>query len=140
MIAYFTGVWPGEQAGHCCFTPDGQRPRHDVAPSPWAESPSKLYPLGDATPQGVAWPDRYSNAEGQPEGRARIVRQGGWTLVFVWDRSGDKRPGSHATFALQADLEPAEALDKARELFPRVFARIERHLGRSVVLDGGGAP
>lgn len=102
-----------------------------------------LYPLGDATPCGVAWPEGYDRGIWrpgfqQPEGRARVVRRDGWTLVCLWDRSADGRHGSHASFALQADLEPAAAMEKARELFPAVFERIEQHLGRAVVLDGAG--
>ena len=72
--------------------------------------------------------------EGQPEGVLRFVRQGGWTLVFWWDRSADRRFGSYSAIAFDAELPDAEALATARRFFPEVFARIEAHLGRPVVL------
>lgn len=140
MIAYFTGVLPGERSGHYCVTPERVRPYHSLR-SPWGESDS--YPLGDAAPTQAAWPEAYDRYKTrvypnvEPEGLARVVRRDGWTLVCLWDRSGDGRHGSHASFALHADLEPAAALEQARALFPGVFARIERHLGRAVVLDEG---
>lgn len=136
MTAYFMGVAPGEDAGHYCVSADGRSACQGVR-TPWADVAG---PLGDATATRAAWPEghdgygcwRYPTA--QPEGLARVVRKDGWTLVSLWDRSADHRHGSHASFALPADLEPASALETARELFPAVFERIERHLGRPVVL------
>lgn len=146
MIAYFMGVWPGDSAGHYCVLPNGDSTGiggREHPPSPWAEA--SYMPLGDSTATKGGWPERHDR-QGmvrydweQPEGRARVVRRDGWTLVTMWDRSADGRRGSHASFALHADLEPQAALQQARSLFPAVFARIERHLGRSVVLDEGSA-
>lgn len=145
MIAYFTGVRPGAKAGHYCFTPDLRITNGREPPSPWVDQGGS-YPLGDSKPCRAAWPEGYDQRGywrmelPQPEGLGRVVRQDGWTLVCLWDRSADRRGGSHASFALQADLLPVEALAKARELFPAVFARIERHLERAVVLDDGRKP
>ena len=145
MIAYFVGVWPGDKAGHYCRTPDGVRVRASgrAPATPWAEQYS---PLGDLPSTRVAWPEcydaspwsTYSRPETpQPEGVARVVQRDGWTLVSLWDRSADGRPGSHASIAFEG--ASPDALAEARRLFPAVFARIEHHLGRAVVLDAGGS-
>lgn len=137
MIAYFLGVWPGERCGHCDFLPDGARPGKDAAPSPWGVE-SKLFgyrTLGEGPVLTAAWGGWFVGE--QPEGLARVVRSSGWTLVTMWDRSGDPRFNSSASFALCAELEPAEALDAARKLFPAVFERIETRLGRPVMLVEG---
>lgn len=148
--AYFTGVRPGDRAGHYCFTPDfrsqfsmnGKR-------SPWA-SPTGIYPLSDNGVTGpIMWPESHDKhgrlasdgrgrgEDNQPEGRARVTQKDGWTLLFLWDRSADQRGGCCAGFAFDALLDPEAALDAVRATWPTVIARIEKHLGRSVVLDGG---
>ena len=115
-------------------------------PSPWAAK-AVGYPLSDDGTCGpAAWPElydargrfRYIRSDtghsdgGQDEGVPRFVRKDGWTLVFLWDRSADKRGGCCAAFAFDAELPDAEALATARRFFPEVFARIETHLGRVV--------
>jgi hypothetical protein len=72
--------------------------------------------------------------EARIEGAPVFVRRNGWTLVSMWDRSGDRRPGSHATFALGAELSDTEALAECKQLFPEVFTRIERQLGKPGVV------
>jgi hypothetical protein len=129
--AYFFGVCPGSRSGHYCHVPGLGRWRNDDPLTPWVGKESWWGPIGETTALEACWDKR----DGQPEGEPRFDRRDGWTLVAMWDRSADKRMGCCAIFAFQRDLTDPEALALARELFPRVFARIEKHLGRPVRLE-----
>ena len=144
MIAYFTGVRPGDANGHFCHVPGYKWASHTAPRSPWAGERA-LVPLADNGVCGPAtWPELYRpgthygltklGAE-EPEGRARTARKDGWTLLFLWDRSADRRGGCSASFAFDQDLDDHAVLETARKHFPEVFERIEKHLGRQVVLD-----
>lgn len=50
-------------------------------------------------------------------------RRGGWTAIAVWDNSVDRRPGSHSTFVVAADVNTEELLRLAKEQWPEVFSR-----------------
>jgi hypothetical protein len=67
--------------------------------------------------------ERRHYDERQPEGVAKVTRQGGWTALAFWDRSVDHRHGSNSTFFLEGDYDYEGALALARDLFPEVFAR-----------------
>jgi hypothetical protein len=134
VIAYFMGVWPGEEAGHYCRNPFGTCYLRGVPRSPWGDV---CDPLGDGQPLRAAWGDldvvSYRDREThpravQPEGIGRVVVRDGWTLLTCWDRSGDARRNSHASFAFSEALTPEQALAAARERFPGVWARIDAHL------------
>lgn len=141
--AYFTGVRPGHDAGHYCFLPGFSDPGLHPKRSPW---PSYAIPLCDNGLTGpIMWPESHRDGmliysgpgePNQPEGRARVRRKDGWTLVFLWDRSGDRRGNSSAGFAFDAELTDEDALREVRMTWPTVIDRIEKHLGRAVVLDG----
>lgn len=47
------------------------------------------------------------------------------TIVACWDRSMDKRPGSHSTFLIPGVLTKEDAITAARIAFPTVFERFE---------------
>jgi hypothetical protein len=134
VTAYFMGVWPGEEAGHYFGTPRGMSWGHDHPRSPWAEASCAL---GDRAVIVAGWGDpdavdrrdrREHPALVQAEGIGRVVVRDGWTLLTCWDRSGDARRNSHASFAFSAALTPEQALATAREQFPGVWARIDAHL------------
>lgn len=50
-------------------------------------------------------------------------RKDGWTLIAIWDRSGDSRPGSHSTFIIEADIPSQDLWTLARAQWPEVFKR-----------------
>lgn len=137
MIAYFVGVKPGDRAGHFCYKPgyqkvwlsrDSVQLSKDGEPSPWAG----VYPLGDSEATEAAWPDW----ETPVEGNGHSIRTKGWTLLSFWDRSGDKRPGSHASFAFDVDVGAEEVLGLAREHFPEIITRMETYLGEPLKVRG----
>ena len=137
MNVYFLGVWPGYRAAHVLHGRDGWPIRSGgmKPPSPWGTARflgSQM--VEERLVLSAAWPDHYVGDD--VEGRARVVHKDGWTLVSMWDRSGDSRHGSHSSFIIDKHLEPEEALRVAKEHYPTVFHRIEQHLNRAVVLDG----
>jgi hypothetical protein len=125
-VVHFYGVWPGNKAGHFRYKPDGSRLRYEGVP---ARGPLSLYP----------W-DRWHGATDRPEDEGKFWH---WhhptvpiTLLLSWDRSADKRHGCAATFIICDHVTPEVGLDLARAAFPRVFERIEKHLGRAPEFAG----
>lgn len=129
--------------GHYCRTPNGEWIDHrEHAHSPWGGQQDVL---GDGPPQNAVWGPpssrRNGNPADQPEGIAKVLVADGWTLLTCWDRSGDKRTGSHASFVFHAVLTPDDALREARARFPGVWARIDAHLAKlGLVLRVEAAP
>ena len=125
----FFGVWPGTGAGHHIRVPCG-----DWYPQPLRD---RLGALTKARGSGhlFLYPP---GSQDQPEGKL-------WhwyhpdeplTLLLSWDRSGDRRHGSVASFVVLDHVTPEYGLELARAAYPRVFERIEAHLGRPVMLAG----
>lgn len=126
--AYFFGVWPGWTGGHFCHRPSGARATGEEGrPTPWASALGE--PLCES--KGISALLEASGAA-RREGVPVVEVIDGWTLLAMWDRSGDSRPGSVALFAFDAELAPAEAVAEARAGFPWVIARIEARIGRPV--------
>ena len=126
---HFFGVWPGRPNGHFTWTPEGRQ----LAREPRVLRRGYLYPIDTR--------DRWR--EEQPEGIFWHWRDSELTLLTSWDRSADRRGGCCAAFVVYRPMDATQALALARAAFPAVFARIETHLGRDVVLGGptddGGA-
>ncbi len=121
---YFLGVAPHDEVGHWCWLPGCvDWAAKNASPSPWADG---VGPIADEGAIRSLW----AREEPQVEGLPRFARKGRWTLMAMWDRSGDSRPGSHAAFAVDLSLSDADMLALCKEQYPRVFARIEAHLGR----------
>jgi hypothetical protein len=59
----------------------------------------------------------------QVEGVARIHHLAGWTALAFWDRSVDHRPGSNSVFIFRGELTFDDAVARAKEKFPDVWAR-----------------
>ena len=135
VTAYFRGVKPGSIWGPKHYKPGLDEAGFNDPPTPWfGPDEGNTQSL---RPMEACWDlDR----DGYPEGEARFAREDGWTLVTLWDRSGDHRQNSKSVFAIQADLSDEEALGMARLLFPEVFARIEKRLKREVRLAPATCP
>lgn len=138
MNVYFFGVRPGDSAGHFLHTEHYQT-LYTSSPirTPWGGETWPLLEteaLWDAFAPGKKPRSPYQVPSPQPEGQPAFARRDGWTLVALWDRSADRRGGCCALFPMDADIPDQEALAAAKERFPAVFARIEKHLGRQVEL------
>lgn len=134
--AYFCGVLVGGSGHHCRSWPPVPDvwPRLVEDPTPWAGGG---VPLCDWHParDGLRAPGRTFLQRPtciETEGIFAHLMVDGWTMLAAWDRSGDKRGGGTATFALRGELLPVEALDRCRGLYPALFQRIECYLGRVV--------
>ncbi len=94
-----------------------------------------LYPDG-FTPEALDGGYCHADPNGrQPQGGAKLSRAHGWMLLAVWDRTGDARGNSHATFLVRGEHDfPAVCL-RAEEAYPELWARIAA--GGPVYLIGG---
>lgn len=122
-IVHFFGVWPGAGAGH------HRRDRHGAMLR--EESIGReghLYP----------WDTRREFRREQFEGKFWHWHhpEKPLTLLTSWDRSEDERGNCCSAFIVHAHVTPEHALKLARADFPKVFSRIEAHLGRAVELAG----
>jgi hypothetical protein len=61
--------------------------------------------------------------EEQEQGRAVLHHRDGWTALAFWDRSVDERGGSNSVFVARGTFTADEMIAKAREAFPRIWAR-----------------
>ena len=66
---------------------------------------------------------RFCPDKSQKNGTYKHTQVDGWSIVAFWDNTIDSRPGSHSTFVVNEVIEATELLDRAREAFPKVFAR-----------------
>ncbi len=137
MLAYFTGVHPASTAGHYCYAAGWQSTKGSDPPSPWAGESQWPNPLNEfgcisAVRQRLGLKMGGYDMGKQTEGEPLLLHKDGWTMLGMWDRSGDRRGGSCSAFAFQAVLTLDEAVAAARRLFPGVIERIEKHLGRSL--------
>lgn len=124
MIAYCCTAAP--DGAMECSTPKGRIRSRDHHPSPWAD-PTPWFPLGDLAALRGVGVDGWGR-DRQVEGVARVAILHRWTLVSLFDRSGDRRHGSHASFCFDAEIAPRAAVTLARITFPSVLERIDAHL------------
>lgn len=105
---YF-GVWDVRRLGHAIYGPTGQVEHTSSLPS--FLDPVQL--------DGVYAPDLAT----QPEGLARVVHLGDWTLLAFWDRSGDTRPNSNSVFIVRGHFSFQAMLHIAKDAFPSIWRR-----------------
>lgn len=101
------------ESGHYAWRPNWQRWR---APTPF-----------DGTTGSATMLDGggFTPPMGEENGKARLTHVDGWTVLSFWDNSMDKRPGSHATFAVDDTVDFETMLQLAREAYPAVFGRMQ---------------
>ncbi len=119
-MMFYYGCWAG--IGHHAFLPNGQSATQDEMRCPWSQYSRSfsgacidggLQPLRGDIPHDVP----------QPEGLARLTQEAGWTALSFWDRSIDKRGGSHSTFVAEGTFTFAQMVEQAKRLFPTIWAR-----------------
>jgi len=110
---FYFGCWG--DVGHYLWTPDGRRAR--------SAGPFTALDLdGRFCPGVVGRTDRIS-PNVQPEGVAALHHANGWTVLAFWDRSVDRRRGSHSTYVIEGTHDFGEAVRISSAAFPRVWAR-----------------
>lgn len=117
--AIYFGTWGGP--GHFAHLPDmNWVPRGTRLSNltPWGHDGLDRAPKWDVTPGS-----RYSGHYGK-QGDAVLRHKDGWTCLAVADYTVDSRPNSHASFVFLGHLTFEEAVERAREVFPRVVARV----------------
>lgn len=61
----------------------------------------------------------------QEQGNARLSFESGWTLLHFWDRTVDRRPGSHSIFLVEGGPHSGDVMmQRAERAFPKVLTRI----------------
>ncbi len=129
------GVWPvdGEEtwgASRKVELSDGSvMYDRDLRGTPWTLDDLNWGPIG-GRPHRWDFEDRHR--EEQAVFRHQV--KDGWTMLSCWDRSGDVRYGSVATFVIEGELIPSEAVRRVQEAFPRLWERITAE-GYRVPLD-----
>jgi hypothetical protein len=114
----YAGVHPRRTSGHFAWTEEWRAPEYKAA-----------FPFGYTELERYApnsRPGRETPREDQVQSVAVVRQDRGWTVLAMWDRSGDCRHGSNSAFFAPGHLTGEEVLALARELFPEVVARIER--------------
>ena len=92
--------------------------RHEV----WNESKlPKDFPVRTMSLDGGLLPPNLP----QDQGKATLVRLGGWTILTFWDRSVDTRGGCNSSFVIPAELDFEQAKEVAQERFPWVWERFK---------------
>jgi hypothetical protein len=130
--AFFFGVWPGTAFGHLLATETGRvvtLPEARAVRLPWA--PSRLHRLAPSSAATLG-------AGREPEGAAALYAEGGWTALGFWDRTGDERAGSCTVLVLAGTYAFCEVLGHGREVFPALFARLDRAGVRLVPVPPSG--
>ena len=61
----------------------------------------------------------------QVQGELHLAVINGWTLLSMWDRSGDSRPGSNAVFLAEGNHTIDDMKSIATEKFPAIWKRIQ---------------
>lgn len=97
--AYYLGCW--ERPGHFFYAPGMRRVRETVTP----------------------WGGSLDSADFAYSSAWLMKQKDGWTAIGRRDNTVDTRPGSHSTFAFNADLTVEEAEVEAARLFPEIFER-----------------
>jgi hypothetical protein len=107
-VLYF-GVWDARRLGHAVYGPTGQT-EHGTSLPPFL-APQRL---------DAAYAPQLPE---QPQGLARLVHLGDWTLLAFWDRSADTRPDSNSIFIARGHFDFAIMLALAKDAFPAIWKR-----------------
>lgn len=67
---------------------------------------------------------KYAPSGPEKQSLARIAHVGEWTVLAIWDRSSDSRPGSNSAFITNSECNFSAMCARAAEHFPTVWKRI----------------
>jgi hypothetical protein len=69
---------------------------------------------------------RPGRAGDEPLGLATITRHEGWTVLAMWDRSGDSRRGSNCAFVSRGEHTVSTMVAQCEKHFPEMWRRINK--------------
>lgn len=114
--AFFFGVIDPHDLGHFLYRTDGRRVYHteEKRSMPFRTEvlDGGLLPVGGVEEQGKCF--------------LSVIN--GWTVLGMWDRTGDKRGASNASFIVEGIHTVSKMRAFAAELFPKQWARIQGSL------------
>lgn len=125
---YYFGCWGAP--GHMLWRPNRTSLSHRTEP---------FLSLGRSLDGGFCPGGVHASTREQEEGATRLHHIAGWTVLSFWDRSGDRRHGSHSTFLVEGAHDFTATVALAREHFPDVLDRITR-AGIEIRLAEGDQP
>jgi len=77
---------------------------------------------------GASTGDKHRKTRPEKVGEARLTHYEGCTILCYWDRSVDRRGGSHSSFVAEGLYEFAPMLEAIQEQYPRVWARKQNEI------------
>lgn len=120
-MMYYFGCWTSP--GHYLHTPEGKTLKYE------AVGPFDVYGNKPGLPlDGKFTPGphpRYGGAGMEDETFVALTYVRGWTVLAMWDRSVDTRPGCNAAFLLEGRWTEAQVWALAREHYPQIVARLK---------------
>ena len=123
-VYYFGCV---ETSGHFLWTPDLRRTLYKDVPQDWP------FGRGGGRLDGGFMPgppprrgSSYTAFENQTQSLAKLSHVKGWTVLAMWDRTVDLRPGCNSEFVTRGTLSFDEMVELAKEHFPTIWKRISK--------------
>lgn len=111
---YYLGCW--DEAGHYLHDPTGKSHYYSIGPFTLA-----LLDGGPFMPQKATL--TYPALE--DERNSMLTWSEGWTVLSMWDRSVDARPGSHATFVARGKYLEGAMWGLIKLHFPKIAQRLK---------------
>ena len=62
--------------------------------------------------------------EDQTPGHGKFQHKDGWSILAIWDSSGDLRPGSHSTFLVDKTIHITTMYALIETKFPKIWKRM----------------
>jgi hypothetical protein len=120
VTAYYFGCI--DTPGHFLWTPALRRVFYDAIPQSWPFGPG-----GGKLDAGYATgplPKCGFGPTFEIQSRAKLSHIKGWTVLAIWDRTVDTRPGSNSNFVAKGELDFAQIAALATQHFPTIWKRI----------------
>ena len=123
---YYFGCW--DEPGHYLHDPRGRVLRREQV-GPFDVYGQMGLPLDERFTPG---PHPHGGSGLQDESFVALTYVRGWTVMAMWDRSVDTRPGCNAAFIREGRLSEADMWALARQHYPRIVARLKAAQGRTI--------
>ena len=118
---YFFGVFDPKELGHFLNDKTGRKI--------WSDQEERTIPFrytildGGLLPPGI-----------EEQGKLHLSIINGWTVLTMWDRTGDSRPASNSSFLVEGVWTLEQMKGICATNFPTVWARVQNNeLTRAVI-------